>query len=63
MTKRRNVHLLEGEKHGPARRTSRDQYVIHHMEADAVFEMDADCPHDPADVPRMMGGLESMQTL
>lgn len=58
MTKRRNVHLLEGEKHGLGAAYIRGmQYVIHHMEADAVFEMDADLSHDPADVPRMMAGL------
>ena len=41
-TKRTHVHLLEGEKHGLGAAYIRGmQYVIHHMEADAVFEMDA----------------------
>lgn len=55
MTSRSNVHLLEGEKNGLGAAYIRGmQYVINHMRADAVFEMDADLSHDPADVPRMM---------
>ena len=55
MTSRSNVHLLEGEKHGLGAAYIRGmQYVINRMDADAVFEMDADLSHDPADIPRMM---------
>lgn len=58
MASRSNVHLLEGEKNGLGAAYIRGmQYVMNHMRPDAIFEMDADLSHDPADVPRMMAVL------
>jgi dolichol-phosphate mannosyltransferase len=54
-----NVHLLSGEKRGLG-----DAYVrgfghaLHELGADAVMEMDADFSHNPADVPRLVAGLD-----
>lgn len=54
-----NVHLLEGEREGLGAAYIRGmQHAIYRMQADAIFEMDADFSHDPADVPRMLGALQ-----
>lgn len=53
------IHLLEGEKAGLGVAYMRGMaYAMEALEADAVFEMDADFSHDPADVPRLLRGLE-----
>lgn len=53
-----NIHLIEGEKAGLGVAYMRGMtYVMDNLEADAVFEMDADFSHDPADVPRLLRTL------
>ncbi len=55
-----NVHLLMGEKAGLGAAYIRGmQHAVAELRADAVFEMDADFSHDPADVPRLLATLES----
>jgi dolichol-phosphate mannosyltransferase len=54
-----NVHLLEGEKQGLGAAYIRGmRYALSHLNADAVFEMDADFSHKPSDVPRLLSALE-----
>jgi len=55
-----NVHLLTGEKAGLGAAYIRGmEHAITELRADIVFEMDADFSHDPADVPRLLGVLET----
>jgi dolichol-phosphate mannosyltransferase len=55
-----NVHLITGEKAGLGAAYIRGmRYAIGELRADAVFEMDADFSHDPADVPRLLEALEN----
>jgi len=59
MTRLSNVHLLEGAKEGLGAAYIRGmQHAVYRMQADVIFEMDADFSHDPADVPRMLGALQ-----
>jgi dolichol-phosphate mannosyltransferase len=54
-----NVHILSGQKHGLGAAYIRGmQHALEILHADAVFEMDADFSHDPADVPRLVAALE-----
>lgn len=54
-----NIHLLQGQKQGLGAAYIRSmQHAIHNLGADAVFEMDADFSHKPADVPRLMQALD-----
>jgi dolichol-phosphate mannosyltransferase len=54
-----NVHALQGEKRGLGAAYLRGmRYALGVLRADAVFEMDADFSHKPADVPRLLGALE-----
>ena len=54
-----NVHLLEGPKRGLGTAYIRGmRYAIDVLHADAVFELDADFSHKPADVPRLLAALE-----
>jgi dolichol-phosphate mannosyltransferase len=54
-----NVHLLEGPKRGLGTAYIRGmRYAIDVLNADAVFELDADFSHKPADVPRLLAALE-----
>ncbi len=54
-----NVHLLEGRKRGLGAAYIRGMHhAIEILHADAVFEMDADLSHEPADVPRLIAALE-----
>jgi dolichol-phosphate mannosyltransferase len=54
-----NVHLLEGKKQGLGAAYIRGmRHALAVLHADAVFEMDADFSHDPADVPRLVAALE-----
>jgi dolichol-phosphate mannosyltransferase len=53
-----NIHLLEGTKAGLGVAYMRGMsYAMECLQADAVFEMDADFSHDPADVPRLLAAL------
>jgi dolichol-phosphate mannosyltransferase len=54
-----NVHLLQGKKRGLGAAYIRGmRHAIDSLQADAVFEMDADFSHEPADVPRLIAALE-----
>lgn len=54
-----NVHLLMGQKKGLGAAYVRGMiYAMDKLQADAVFEMDADFSHKPADVPRLMDALD-----
>jgi dolichol-phosphate mannosyltransferase len=53
------VHLLTGEKSGlGAAYILGMEYALSALQADAVFEMDADFSHKPEDVPRMIAALD-----
>ena len=55
----RNVHVLQGQKQGLGTAYIRGmRYALETLCADAVFEMDADFSHKPADVPRLIAALE-----
>ena len=55
-----NVHLITGAKAGLGAAYIRGmQHALGELGADAVFEMDADFSHDPADVPRLLAALET----
>jgi len=54
-----NVHLITGAKAGLGAAYIRGmQHTMQELNADVVFEMDADFSHDPADVPRLLQALE-----
>lgn len=54
-----NVHLLQGQKKGLGAAYIRGMtHAIDILKAEAVFEMDADFSHNPADVPRLMRALD-----
>jgi dolichol-phosphate mannosyltransferase len=54
-----NLHLITGEKQGLGAAYIRGiEYALNMMAVDAIFEMDADLSHDPADVPRLLAELE-----
>jgi len=54
-----NVHLLQGRKRGLGAAYIRGmRHALEILHADAVFEMDADFSHEPADVPRLIAALE-----
>src|SRR5580704_19514759 len=55
-----NVHLISGEKAGLGAAYIRGmRHAINELNADVVFEMDADFSHNPADVPRLLAALEN----
>ncbi len=55
----RNVHVRQGQKQGLGTAYIRGmRYALETLRADAVFEMDADFSHKPADVPRLIAALE-----
>lgn len=55
-----NLHLLEGCKAGLGTAYIRGMlHAIQHLNADVVFEMDADFSHKPADLPRLLAPLRS----
>lgn len=59
MGKYSNVHLISGRKAGLGAAYIRGMlHAIRELGADAVFEMDADFSHDPADVPRLLAELD-----
>lgn len=54
-----NVHILQGRKRGLGAAYIRGMHhALEILHADAVFEMDADFSHEPADVPRLIAALE-----
>ncbi len=54
-----NVHLLMGQKTGLGAAYIRGMvYAMDRLQADAVFEMDADFSHKPKDVPRLLAALD-----
>jgi len=54
------LHLLSGEKAGLGAAYVRGmQHAMDKLEADIVFEMDADFSHKPADVPRLLAEIEA----
>lgn len=55
----KNVHLIMGQKAGLGAAYIRGMHhALSVLEADAVFEMDADFSHKPEDVPRMIAALD-----
>jgi dolichol-phosphate mannosyltransferase len=55
-----NVHLITGTKAGLGAAYIRGmRHALNELGAAAVFEMDADFSHDPADVPRLLEVLET----
>jgi len=60
MQQQPNVHMITGAKAGLGAAYIRGmQHALRELGADAVFEMDADFSHDPADVPRLLAALEN----
>lgn len=58
MASQPNVHMIEGQKAGLGVAYMRGMaHAMQVLGAEAVYEMDADFSHDPADVPRMMRTL------
>jgi dolichol-phosphate mannosyltransferase len=54
-----NVHALAGSKRGLGAAYIRGmRHALDVLQAEAVFEMDADFSHKPADVPRLIAALE-----
>ncbi|HEY2340969.1 MAG TPA: polyprenol monophosphomannose synthase, partial [Steroidobacteraceae bacterium] len=54
-----NVHALEGTKRGLGAAYIRGmRHALDVLQAEAVFEIDADFSHKPADVPRLIAALE-----
>jgi len=59
MANQANLHLITGEKQGLGAAYIRGMtYALRELQADAVMEMDADFSHKPADVPRLLAGLD-----
>jgi dolichol-phosphate mannosyltransferase len=56
----KNLHAIQGIKTGLGAAYIRGmKYAMSSLEADVVYEMDADLSHKPQDVPRLMAALES----
>lgn len=54
-----NVHLIEGHKAGLGAAYVRGMtHAMETLEADVVFEMDADFSHRPEDIPRLFAAIE-----
>lgn len=52
------IHLIEGERQGLGAAYIRGMsYAVVQLDADVVFEMDADFSHNPDDVPRLLAAL------
>ena len=55
-----NVHLLTGQKAGLGTAYIRGMnHALHALQADLVFEMDADFSHKPEDIPRLLSEIEA----
>ncbi len=53
------VFLLSGQKRGLGSAYTRGfEYVLAHLDVDAVVQMDADFSHSPLDTPRLLAALE-----
>jgi glycosyltransferase XagB len=53
-----NIHLLSGQKRGLGAAYIRGfRYAMREMQADVLFEMDADFSHDPNDIPRFVKAI------
>jgi dolichol-phosphate mannosyltransferase len=54
-----NLHLITGTKEGLGAAYIRGmRHAMDQLNADVVFQMDADFSHDPTDVPRLLHALE-----
>ena len=54
------LHLIQGEKSGLGAAYIRGmKHALKVLEADVVFEMDADFSHKPGDISRLLSGIES----
>src|SRR5260221_12720862 len=59
MKKWDNIALNQGEKHGFGSAYIRGMsYAIEHMQADVLFEMDADLQHDPQKIPQFLKKID-----
>jgi dolichol-phosphate mannosyltransferase len=55
-----NVHLLSGQKAGLGTAYIRGMnHALQELQADLIFEMDADFSHKPEDIPRLLSGIEA----
>ena len=55
-----NLHLIEGSKSGLGSAYVRGiRHALDELDADAVFQMDADFSHQPKDVPRLIAALDA----
>lgn len=55
-----NLHLITGEKNGLGAAYKRGmKYAMETLQADVLFEMDADFSHKPEDVPRLMAEIDA----
>ena len=55
-----HLHLITGQKAGLGAAYIRGmRHALDELQADVVFEMDADFSHAPADVPRLLAALEN----
>lgn len=53
-----NLHLIEGRKNGLGAAYIRGmRHALTQLDADVIFEMDADFSHRPADIPRLLAPL------
>lgn len=52
------IHLITGKKQGLGRAYIRGfQHALYELDADVVFEMDADFSHNPNDIPRLLAEI------
>jgi dolichol-phosphate mannosyltransferase len=55
-----NLHLIQGKKDGLGAAYIRGmRHALENLQADVVFEMDADFSHKPEDVPRLMSEIDA----
>src|SRR3989338_11017214 len=59
MQKWKNINISSGEKHGLGAAYIRAMiYAIDKMNADVMFEMDADLQHDPEKIPQFLKKID-----
>ena len=59
MQKWNNIDISSGEKHGlGAAYTRAMTYAVDHLNADIMFEMDADLQHDPEKIPQFLQKID-----
>jgi dolichol-phosphate mannosyltransferase len=57
--KNKNTYLIETEKEGLGKAYLHGfKYALNELQADVVFEMDADMSHDPQDIPKFLTEIE-----